>query len=1805
MASTVGQARRPSRQPAGEEGATAAKKKQQTTLVWVPDDKVGWVLGKLLAQEGSKSEVSVGGVTKTFKRAEQVVPCLHSVLEKDYENLAEMEDFSEGAILYHVRKRFFKKNIYTYVGNIVVAINPYCKLDIYGPEQTDHFIDYVMNNPSWELEPHVYGVAAKAFLSLCSSGKNQSILISGESGAGKTETTKKALAFIADLVPTKIDGSTSPGSQASIEEKIMNSNPVLESFGNAKTVMNNNSSRFGKLMEVGLDGPSRRSLPRLDEWHIRGARIYNYILEKSRVTAQMNGERNFHVFYMLLEGASITELTQLGLGPGGLESMRSFQYLQQAHDEDYLIAERDEKREYQDMMQAFDILGVQMQVVDKLKRLLAAILHLGNVVFELDTQADKTVEGSRVSSSSQHHLDKAAELLGTQVDTLLMALIKLRTKLFERPSTPIQAAAARDALAKDLYRRMFDFIVDQCNVKIYNGVPRANIAILDIFGFEIFEQNSFEQLCINFANETLQGHFNKVVMAGEKALYEDERVEIDELSYEKNLSTVEKCLTLIGAKRMGMMSLLDDQVKQGERASDESWLRQMNFAFVKTGSRHYNDRYVPDRFSDTRFGVRHFAGTVTYEISGFVEKNKDRLPEQVVLLMRSSTEPLYTSWFEHDELEDSSSAPDTARARGTSRAARTLSRQRSNSSHQTNDAYRKRGNNRTEPGSAAANRGTFRGNQGTLGFKFKDQLRDLHQTLLATTPHFIRCIKPNQNKLGIINDEQAVEDHVFEGRQVLRQMTYSGLFEVIKIRKAGYMFRFDHADFCARYRTLSPSKVPRLNVRGVDWGEKAEIILGVVSRKFSPDPNERILPWVVGRTKVFVRTPKDQAQLEDILKNSMEDAVMCIQNWVREVQKRGLFQKIMSLIGRLNMAVQRMDENAYARCVKTCEKYEFLTPVLEKAAGIMNRNRRFMAEMRGIEARVDDAISARDSDGLADVLLVVQNFKAEHNEVRFRREEDARELLDILAKEKLTLSKIRAACVEQSHDSLDRAMLEADHLKLHERTWYRIGSVMVEILHALSMALPEIYVLTKLSRLQSLQQNVRIFFAKIDQKDVMDIVSGPDQLVQIMKDGKALSEVAGTVTTMLKSAIEERQYDTIMKALVFMDEYLPRIHMDRDGTFVEDNAQPEEFDAFITPVGSEPQRLSQDTKAYLTELTKEMFASRTAAVDLLEILENEAEAFRFVIDAIKSRDRGMLTEALVRAEANGLATDAQGGVVGTATRLLHRIVEEEQLEEDMEQVLTEHVGLAYENYDAMIQKAFDMGFEPRSFDAVRVTRSVLRLQNWFRSRKALKQTRTFRRAERQIRSAMESQDVEMLKKTIVNGHKTYGGETKLLKHARYVYEYVSRREKVVRDVVRGHAVVKNTHAIGYGMDLLGEAVETAEKHGITDIPKIQEAAQVYKNLARGRKARDLLRKIQKGCIVSNIVEEDLAQMQDIIRAAIQDCHSSPFPIDQPLMEYMETCLEIIQDKVNLMELVKRALDMKTLPMLVHAEEKCSLFREKHGLSHTKSMERKAEEVSMLLKLRMIEGDLKVASPPAKTTNQGGQRTKASFEADDGEEDAPIKSMREMVEELKPESGATTAEKKRTLRRLESLVGGRERLKQTAREHTYRHGLNSYRLGIRKDKHEERQRASKNKAANYSSFRNFVSPIKQQQKRIAMKTVGTQGQRPEWGVGQTKWFADPPVAPAAKKTSPRPGQRVRSSSERSSPPRHHKNRGPPETVRDKANMLGSTNDRRVDLKLRYEISQHLLSASLERQHEILTSLASDPDFMELYRRRGWG
>ena len=761
--------------------------------IWVRDDEQAWLPAKVIsdtddavvAKKESGEEVTV---PKKGKGAEEVVEVDEGGLSEPIENLVLLESFTEGMILHHTRKRFENNLIYTSVGSILVAVNPFQGLPIYGEEI---IMDYRKKTMSkLNCSPHIYQTAGVALTDMEDSQKPQSVLISGESGAGKTETTKKVLQFIA-MVAKPPGGDPD---EASIEDKILRSNPVLESFGNAKTLRNDNSSRFGKYMVVDFDKSNK----------IQGSQIISYLLEKVRVVAQGPGERNYHAFYMLLEAASPEQKEALLLGDFDAPK---FSYLNQS--QCYKVDRRDELEEMKEMMDAFNILGFSEEDQDSIMKLLTAILFLGNVEFEA-----KDADGEEFKiKNADPAMTSPSTLLGVDKDALEHAFTFREMKqpgggVIDIPRKLDQCDAQRDATTKTIYGQLFLYLVAGVNKTLFNGNGNCTIGLLDIFGFEIFKINSFEQLCINFANEKLQFFFNSVIFTEEMNAYKAEGIPLENIQFKDN----QGCLDLVEAKKLSILATLDEEgnVPGG---CDEKWIGKLHKAFNED-NKTKSEYYGRNRKRPQDFVVHHFADSVHYCSDGFMEKNKDELDPVIEGLIKGAPEPLLVRIFEKMETD----LP-----------------------------------------------GLKKGQKATLGFKFKSDLNGLMDTLGKTAPQFVRCVKPNQEKVP----------KKFTSGIALDQLKNAGLFEAIRIRKAGYLVRIDFADFANRYKFCC-AKQPE-KIKSDPKSACVAIIEQVRAERSSFDKDE----VAMGKTKVFLRTLKGKRVLEELRNRGLSKTVLKLQSWGR------------------------------------------------------------------------------------------------------------------------------------------------------------------------------------------------------------------------------------------------------------------------------------------------------------------------------------------------------------------------------------------------------------------------------------------------------------------------------------------------------------------------------------------------------------------------------------------------------------------------------------------------------------------------------------------------------------------------------------------------------------------------------------------------------------------------------------------------------------------------------------------------------------------------------------------------------------
>ncbi|KAJ4823434.1 hypothetical protein Tsubulata_039524 [Turnera subulata] len=622
--------------------------------VWVEDAALAWIDGEVFKINGEEVHVH----TTTGKT---VVANISKVFPKDTEappggvdDMTKLSYLHEPGVLSNLATRYELNEIYTYTGNILIAINPFQRL----PHLYDtHMMEQYKGAGFGELSPHVFAVADVAYRAMINEGKSNSILVSGESGAGKTETTKMLMRYLAYL------GGRSGVEGRTVEQQVLESNPVLEAFGNAKTVRNNNSSRFGKFVEIQFDKNGR----------ISGAAVRTYLLERSRVCQINDPERNYHCFYLLCAAP------QEERDKYKLDSPKSFNYLNQSNC--YSLDGVDDAEEYLATRRAMDIVGISEEEQDAIFRVVAAILHLGNVEFAKGEEIDSSVIKDE---KSRFHLNMTAELLKCDAKSLEDALIKrvmvTPEEIITRTLDPVAALASRDALAKTVYSRLFDWLVDKINNSIgQDPNSKSLIGVLDIYGFESFKFNSFEQFCINFTNEKLQQHFNQHVFKMEQEEYTKEEINWSYIEFVDN----QDVLDLIEKKPGGIIALLDEAC-MFPKSTHETFAQKLYQTFKN------NKRFIKPKLSRTNFTISHYAGEVTYQADQFLDKNKDYVVAEHQDLLTASKCAFVAALFPPLPEESSKSSKFSS-----------------------------------------------------IGSRFKLQLQSLMETLNSTEPHYIRCVKPN------------------------------------------------------------------------------------------------------------------------------------------------------------------------------------------------------------------------------------------------------------------------------------------------------------------------------------------------------------------------------------------------------------------------------------------------------------------------------------------------------------------------------------------------------------------------------------------------------------------------------------------------------------------------------------------------------------------------------------------------------------------------------------------------------------------------------------------------------------------------------------------------------------------------------------------------------------------------------------------------------------------------------------------------------------------------------------------------------
>ncbi|XP_071506650.1 LOW QUALITY PROTEIN: unconventional myosin-IXb-like [Diadema antillarum] len=833
----------------------------------------------------------------------------------DCHDLCKLPDLNETTLLDNLSARFRKGKIYTYVGSILIAVNPFKFFPIYNPK----YVNLYQNHRFGELPPHIFAIADAAFHTMLQEKQNQCIVISGESGSGKTESTTLLIHHLTAL--------SQKGAASGVEQTLLGAGPVLEAFGNAKTVVNNNSSRFGKFIQINYR----------ENGTVHGAIVEQYLLEKSRVVSQATNERNYHVFYYLLKGATDTERETLWL-----EDPKEYYYLNQS--KCYTQEGVDEAYEFGRLKQSMEMVGFSKETMKRIFSVLSAVLHIGNINFRKPTEQDY------VTIKNIATVKVVSDLLKVRMETLMVALTKRRSvargEQFFVQYRMAEAIATRDALAKGLYCALFEWIVLQVNYALLSryevkGEHQGNsIGVLDIFGFEDFQRNSFEQFCINFANEHLQYYFNQHVFKLEQEEYKREGIAWKDIEFIDNTG----CLLLIEKRPTGLMHILDDDCNFPAKDTDGSNLLN-KFVKEHTGNEYFQQ--VP--IQEHAFIIQHYAGKVKYNIKDFREKNTDLMRNDIVSVLKNSRLAFVgelvgknpVAVFRWAILRAFFRSVSAFRAAGTNvqkdangkskkrppnltlsvdgrdesvlsrttrgvsplltsplllspssrlslsrlkpmlfeetylKASKVVKRNRSfrGAQVQPSKSLRDLKSVKKIAGRYSPNRRKSKKHPPTVCAQFQASLSKLMDTLNQANPFFVRCIKSNSQKEPCRLDEDLI----------MRQLRYTGMLETVRIRQSGYNVRLKFEEFCQKYKVLLPKTMK----------PTAKEIKGFLVAMALDDTN-----YQIGQSKVFLRE-SERVKLQEALHAFVLQRICRVQWWYRGILARRRYLEVRNSIIKL------------------------------------------------------------------------------------------------------------------------------------------------------------------------------------------------------------------------------------------------------------------------------------------------------------------------------------------------------------------------------------------------------------------------------------------------------------------------------------------------------------------------------------------------------------------------------------------------------------------------------------------------------------------------------------------------------------------------------------------------------------------------------------------------------------------------------------------------------------------------------------------------------------------------------------------
>ncbi|XP_077382230.1 uncharacterized protein LOC144021878 isoform X5 [Festucalex cinctus] len=918
-------------------------------LVWVPSDKHGFESASIKEERGDEVVVELSDSQKLLTLSREDVQRMNPPRFSKVEDMADLTCLNEASVLHNLRERYYSGLIYTYSGLFCVVVNPYKNLPIY----TESIVEMYRGKKRHEMPPHIYAISEAAYRSMLQDREDQSILCTGESGAGKTENTKKVIQYLAHVASShkgatprskdalQMDGSRSLTRGTTVVNKIMQygelerqllqANPILEAFGNAKTTKNDNSSRFGKFIRINFDVAG----------YIVGANIETYLLEKSRATRQAKDERTFHIFYQMLHGASEATKSDLLLGTAD-----EYRFLSGGS---IAVPGQSDAENFTQTMDSMAIMGFNPDELMSMLKVISAVLQFGNITFTKDKNHDQA------SMPDNTAAQKLCHLLGINVLEFTRAILTPRIKVgreyVQKAQTKEQADFAVEALAKATYERLFRWLVHRVNRALDRRQRQGAsfIGILDIAGFEIFLLNSFEQLCINYTNEKLQQLFNHTMFILEQEEYQREGIEWNFIDFGLDL---QPCIDLIErpANPPGVLALLDEEC-WFPRATDQSFVEKLT---SQQGSHPKFFKSKQPR-GESDFSIIHYAGKVDYKANDWLVKNMDPLNDNVASLLHQSSDHFVSElWKEVDRIigldqvssSSESSGPVTFGASG-----------------------------------LKTKKGMFR----TVGQLYKESLAKLMATLRNTNPNFLRCIIPNHEKRA-----GKLAPHL-----VLDQLRCNGVLEGIRICRQGFPNRIPFQEFRQRYEILTPNAIPRTFMDGKQASE-------LMIKALELDPNL----FRVGQSKVFFRAGV-LAHLEEERDLKITDTIIRFQSAARGYLARKAFTKKQQQLSALRV----MQRNCHAYLIlknwkwwRLFTKVKPLLQVTRQDEEIQVRESELLKAKERL-ARVEQDFTDLDKKHillmeekavLADQLQAEAELFAEAEEMRSRLANRKQELEDVL-----------------------------------------------------------------------------------------------------------------------------------------------------------------------------------------------------------------------------------------------------------------------------------------------------------------------------------------------------------------------------------------------------------------------------------------------------------------------------------------------------------------------------------------------------------------------------------------------------------------------------------------------------------------------------------------------------------------------------------------------------------------------------------------------------------------------------------------